>query len=98
MQASECENSSDMNATDKNLNDALDATNNVAQDSPDTDNNKYIDINQGKGGGLLLVKKEENKLNQLSYSTSKHLLFWSIKSVSFVLSMYFFFSYRAKKY
>ena len=73
MQASECENSSDMNATDKNLNDALDATNNVAQDSPDTDD-KYIDTNQGQGGRKLLVKEEDNKLNQLSSSTSKHLL------------------------
>ena len=74
MQASECENSSDMNATDKNLNDALDATNNVAQDSPDTDNNKYIDINQGQGGRKLLVKEEDNKLNQLYFSNPKHLL------------------------
>ena len=47
-EASECENSSDMNAADKNLNDTLDATNNLVQDKPDTDNNKLTDTKQGK--------------------------------------------------
>ena len=59
-EASECENSSDMNAADKNLNDTLDATNNLVQDKPDTDNNKLTDTKQGRG-------KRSMTMNSINY-------------------------------